>query len=42
LNLEVGKNNRFKRFKGAIRIFVTPKNDGFDFILPEVCYEVER
>jgi len=32
------KNNRFK---GAIRTFVTPKNDGIDIILPEVNKEMK-
>jgi hypothetical protein len=30
--LQAGKNNGFK---GAIRIFVTPKNDGIDVILSQ-------
>jgi hypothetical protein len=38
----LGKNSRFKIFKGAIRIFVTPKNEGIGIILPEVNKENER
>jgi len=37
----LGKNSRFKIFKRAIRIFVTPKNEGIGIILPEVDKEMK-
>ncbi len=40
-SVRTGKNSRFKIFKGAIRIFVTPKNEGIDIILPDMSKEIK-
>lgn len=39
-SVRTGKNSRFRIFKGAIRIFVPPKNEGIVFILPEMSKEM--